>query len=54
MGCNEFTFDIVSIRRYLKIARERLASIWKNHANNERLLIVKGGTNLCPRIDLPK
>ena len=37
MGCNKFTFDIVSIRRYLKIARERLAIIWKNHANNETI-----------------
>ena len=50
VGRNKFTFDIVSIRR----ARERLASIWKNYANNERLLIVKRGTNLYPRIALPK
>ena len=51
---NKFTFDIVSIRRYLKMARERLAIIWKNYANNERLLIIKRGTNLYPRIALPK
>ena len=46
MGRNKFTFDIVSIRRCLKIARERLAIIWNNYANNERLLIVKHGINL--------
>ena len=51
---NKFTFDIVSIRRYLKMGRERLAIIWKNYANNERLLIIKRGTNLYPRIALPK
>ena len=37
MGSNKFTFDIVSTRRYLKIARERLAIIWKNYANNETI-----------------
>ena len=37
MGRNKFTFGIVSIKRYLKIARERLAIIWNNCANNERL-----------------
>ncbi len=31
------------------MARERLAIIWKNYANNERLLIIKRGTNLYPR-----
>ncbi len=38
MGRNRstFTFDIVSVRRYLKNARERLAIIWKNYDNNER------------------
>ena len=44
MGRNKFTFGIVSTRRYLKIARERLAIIW--NANNERLLIVEHWTNL--------
>ena len=43
MDRNKFTFGIVSIRRYLKIAREHLAIIWNNYANNERLLIVKHG-----------
>ena len=46
MGRNKFTLGIVSIRRYLKIAREHLAIILNNHANNERLLIIKHGTNL--------
>ena len=46
VGRDKFTFGIVSIRRYLKIARERLAIIWNNYANNERLLIIKHGTNL--------
>ena len=46
MGRNKFTFGIVSIRRYLKIARERLAIIWNNYANNKRILIIKHGTNL--------
>ena len=54
MGRNKFTFDIVSIRRYLKMARERLAIIWKNYANNERLLSIKRGTNVYPCIALPK
>ena len=43
---NKFTFGIVATRRYLKIARERLAIIWNSYGNNERLLIVKHGTNL--------
>ena len=45
------TFDIVSIRwqLQLQIARERLATIWKNYANNEKLLIIKHGINLYPR-----
>ena len=51
MGRNKFTFDIVSIRRHLKIAKQRLAIIWKNYANNERPLIIKRGTNVYPRID---
>ena len=46
MGRNKFTFGIVSIRRYLKIARERLAIIWNNYGNSERLLIIKHGTNV--------
>ena len=46
MGRNKFTFGIVSIRRHLKIARERLAIIWNNYANSERLLIIKHGTNV--------
>ena len=46
VGRNKFTFNIVSIRRYLKIARERLAITWNNYANNERLLIIKHGINL--------
>ena len=37
MGRNKFTFGILSIRRYLKLARERLAIIWNNYANNKRL-----------------
>ena len=41
-----FTFDIVSTRRYFKIARERVAIIWNNYPNNERLLIIKHGINL--------
>ena len=45
MGRNKFTFGILSIRRYLKIARERFAIIWNGYAINERLLIVKHGTN---------
>ena len=43
---NKFTFGIVATIRYLKIARERLAFIWNCYGNNERLLIVKHGTNL--------
>ena len=43
---NKFTFGIVATRRYLKSARERLAIIWNSYGNNERLLIVKHGTNL--------
>ena len=46
MGRNKFTFNIVSIRQYLKIAREHLAIIWNNYVNNERLLIIKRRTNL--------
>ena len=46
VGRNKFTFGIVSIRRYLKIVRERLAIIWNNYANNERLLIIKHRTKL--------
>ena len=43
---NKFTFGIAATRRYIKIARERLAIIWNSYGNNERLLIVKHGTNL--------
>ena len=46
MGRNKFTFGMVSTRRYLKIARERLAIIWNNYANSEKLLIIKHGTNV--------
>ena len=41
-----FTFGIVSIRRYFKIAREHFATIWNNDANNEGLLIIKHGKHL--------
>ncbi len=33
-------------RQYLTIARERFAVFWNYEANNERLLIIKHGTNL--------
>ena len=43
VGRSKFTFGIISIRRYLKMARERLAIIWNDYANNEILLIMKHG-----------
>ena len=44
--CPNFTFGIVSARRYFKIAREHFAIIWNNDANNEVLLIIKHGKHL--------
>ena len=34
--------------KFKSSAAPRLAIIWKNYANNERLLIIKRGTNLYP------
>ena len=41
-----FTFGIVSIRRYFKIAREHFAIILNNDTNNKGLLIIKHGKHL--------